>query len=241
MPSTAERKIIRKLQVRKHRWQLRRFVAEGPKVVNDLLAAGCRAEMLFSTHPENYPHPAKAVSAKELAALSQLSSPNQVLGVFHFPQYQAPRRGRVLILDAINDPGNLGTLIRTADWFGFRQVYCLPGTADAYGLKCVQSTMGSLGRVELIYASPEEVLPPLANYQLLRADLPGTELKAWKPQQEKPLALILGSESHGPSRFWQEYSTALYLPKRSDSPIDSLNVATAGAILMHALCDVDRP
>lgn len=231
MPSASAQKLVRKLQQRKYRWQERKFIAEGPKVVADLLESGLKAQFIWST--ESFPG-AEIASEKELAKLSHFSTFNQVLAVFDFPQFQKGKEGPVLILDRINDPGNLGTLIRTADWFGFSAVYCLNGTADVFNPKTVQSTMGSLARVPIIYGEAEEVYAELEqSHSFYCADMDGDNPKSIDPAPS--FALVMGSESHGPDTFWRDKSTVITIPKIGQSSIDSLNVAVSGGILMGQL------
>jgi TrmH family RNA methyltransferase len=234
MAKVALKKRLRKLQLKKFRWQWQQFVAEGPKVVEDLLQAGLRANALYAVNPEGF-EGAEAVTEKELKALSLLNSPNQVLAIFSFPFFKPHFKHSFLVLDGINDPGNLGTLIRTADWFGMKQVFCLEGTTDVYNAKTVQSTMGSLGRVAVHYISASELYQKCqTSHFWLKADMAGAALNQFeKPLQ--PLALVLGSESHGPSDFWQGKAQAITINKVGHSAIDSLNVAVAGAIFMQRL------
>ncbi len=234
MPNVALKKRLRKLKQKKFRWQWQQFVAEGPKVVQDLLQAGLKADVILATQPTQYPQ-AQAVSEAELQALTQLSTSNEVLAIFNFPKMTFQPELPFLVLDGINDPGNLGTLIRTADWFGLKQVVALPGTADVFNAKTVQSTMGSLGRVAVLYQEPQELFEKWkASHLWLKADMAGTPLTEFRPPQQ-PWALVLGSESHGPSSFWDEKTQALTLPKKGQSAIDSLNVGVAGSIFMHHL------
>lgn len=233
MLSTADRKLIRKLRQKKYRWQLEQFIAEGPKVVNDLLAAGLQPNKIFGTEVLAHSN-FEQINEAELKEISDLTTPNQVLAIFSFPRKEVPAAGRCLVLDGINDPGNLGTIIRTADWFGFKKIYCLPGTADIYNAKTVQSTMGSLGRVGIEYTAPEALKAELSDHQFVVADLPGLPLDRFQPKGDK-IALVMGSESHGPSDFWKEIAQAVTINKVGNSAIDSLNVAVAAGVFMSNL------
>jgi len=232
MPSGTEQKLIRKLKQRKYRWQEKLFIAEGPKVISDLISEGLEPVKAWSTEPNS---PYQAISEKELKEISGFSTANESLAIFPFPNHVFGQSKRILILDGINDPGNLGTLIRTADWFGFTEIYCLSGTADIYNSKTVQSTMGSIARVNIAYADAQEVYDTLKDsHRLLSADMQGLSLVELKQDADESIALLLGSESHGPSEFWKDKAQAITIKKaQSDSAIDSLNVAVAGAILMQ--------
>lgn len=233
MPSLSAQKLIRKLRQRKYRWQEALFVAEGPKLVQDLIDSGLSPEALWST--AEFPG-AEALSEEELKKLSHLSSPNQVLALFPFPKFVDPQQERILILDGINDPGNLGTLLRTADWFGFRKVICTEGTADVFNAKTVQSTMGSLARLEISYQSISEIQATFKDWSIFVADMNGTDFKDLEASQIRKLALVMGSESHGPSAEWQDKgASTITIQRPADSNIDSLNVGIAGGILMQHL------
>ena len=234
MPSGTEQKLIRKLRQRKIRWQEKLFIAEGPKVIADLVSEGLEPIKAWSTELNS---PYQVISEKDLAALTNFSTANQSLAIFPFPELGFSNSPRILILDGINDPGNLGTLIRTADWFGFKEIYCISGTADIYNPKTVQSTMGSIARIKIAYADAQELYDSLKdNYRLLSADMQGLSLTELKENSDQNIALVMGSESHGPSKFWQENTEAITINKaNTESAIDSLNVAVAGAILMEHL------
>ena len=159
-------KYVHSLSVKKYRDIEQCFVAEGPKVVNDLLPLmPCR--MLFAT--EAYLHTVNSnllktveqvefVSQAELERLSLLRSPRNAVAVFRcfsdtLPTdvRKIPATSLCLALDEVQDPGNLGTILRVADWFGIEHVFASPGTADVYAPKVVQATMGAVGRVRIHY------------------------------------------------------------------------------------------
>ena len=177
MISKNQIKFIRSLELKKNRKQNGLFVAEGPKVVGDLLHADYKARMLFATKP--YPG-AELITDDELQRISFLQHPQEILAVFEMPtrnsqpstlnsqpstlnsqlipEQSSPTRSLStlnsqlsLALDGIQDPGNLGTIIRIADWFGISTIYCSPETADVYNPKVVQATMGSLAHVQVVY------------------------------------------------------------------------------------------
>lgn len=230
MPSLSAQKLIRKLRQRKYRWQEQLFVAEGPKLVQDLINSGLEAQYLWSSN--QFPQ-SEAVDDDWLQKLSHLSSANKVLAVFPFPKMQLAPGRRLLVLDGINDPGNLGTLLRTADWFGFRDVICTPGSADVYNAKTVQSTMGSLARLNIAYCERSDILREWSDYQFMVAEMEGLPHRDLKSEDYPKLALIMGSESHGPSADWKESGRLITIKRKQKSDIDSLNVAVAGGILMQ--------
>ena len=159
-------KFIRSLELKKFRKENKAFLAEGNKLVSDL-AGHFRCKLLVST-PEwlnSNTHISAdeiiTVEKDELSRASLLKTPQDVLAVFETPFYQLsednPRKELCLALDDVQDPGNLGTIIRVADWFGIKNIFCSNGTADAFGPKTVQATMGALCRVRVHYA-------PLADF-----------------------------------------------------------------------------
>ena len=158
MLSKNQLKLVRSLELKKNRKKEGLFVAEGPKVVGDLLRAGYRARLVFSTteRPD-----AIQITDDELRKLSFLQHPQEVLAVFEIPQnsqFSILNSQLALALDSVQDPGNLGTIIRIADWFGITTIYCSEDTADCYNPKVVQATMGSLAHVNIVYTDLEALL-----------------------------------------------------------------------------------
>ena len=155
MLSKNQLKLISSLQQKKYRTRHGLFLAEGVKVVGEFLNSTYRCNHLFFTEqykPQDTTCEMTLVSEQELQKLSNLKTPNKVLGVFEMPQNRPlTEKGLIVGLDGINDPGNLGTIIRLCDWFGVSQLICSPDTVDCYNPKVVQASMGSLTRVNVIY------------------------------------------------------------------------------------------
>jgi len=236
MLSHSVEKHIRKLRQKKYRYEFNQFIAEGPKVVEDLLEAGLRLKHLLTSDQGNWPvAEAVEVEPKKLKDLSQLETSNEVLAVFEFPQIHDSESPVKLILDKINDPGNLGTIVRSCDWFGVKQVYCTKGSVDVYNAKCVQSTMGSIARVKVEYLDDESIFQKTAGALLLVADLEGMDINQRKPSP-KQTYLVMGNESHGPSDYWKHKGQKVTIPKQGNSEVESLNVAIATSILLSRLC-----
>ena len=232
MLSKNQIKLIKSLESKKFRKREGLFVAEGPKVVGDLLRAGYQPLAIFSTEP----HPdAELITDDELHRISFLQHPQEVLAVFHIPTPQESSNFHLpsdicLALDGVQDPGNVGTIIRIADWFGITHIYCSPDTADVYNPKVVQATMGSLAHVQITYCD----LVPL----LREAAVPvyGTLLDGQDIYQQ-PLSregvIVMGNEGNGISpEVRQLVSHKLLIPNfnKNTETAESLNVAIATAI-----------
>jgi len=233
MLSRSTEKLWRKLSTKKYRLQHRMFIAEGKKVVQELMDAGLTVEHLLVREGSSlFPEHSTAIPEKQLEQLSQLHTADEVMAIFRFPEIEVKLNGLVLILDRVNDPGNLGTIIRTCDWFGIHNIFCTIGTVDVYNAKTVQSTMGSMARVAVHYASQEAVFEELSakGYNFWCADMEGENIA--EAQLPEKLALVMGSESHGPSAFWKQNSHPITIPRKENSKTESLNVAIATAIIL---------
>ena len=241
MISKNQIKLIRSLELKKNRRQENLFVAEGPKVVGDLLQAGYVPHSIFSTteRPD-----AQLITEEELRRISFLQHPQEVLALFEIPTANSPRNATLspreqltansqqlsLALDSVQDPGNVGTIIRIADWFGIDTIYCSPDTADVYNPKVVQATMGSLAHVHIIYC---DLLELFAHCQ---CPVYGTLLDG-KNIYEQPLSadgiIVMGNEGNGISEAVRQHIThRLLIPNyhTGDHTAESLNVAIATAI-----------
>ena len=220
------------------------FVAEGPKIVNELLQSktlnlvkGFATENWLSAYGQIIKDKETLffrVDAKELERISFHDSPHQVLAIFTKPVFElnpAPK-GLTLLLDNIQDPGNLGTIIRTADWFGVQRVICSPDTVDVFNQKVVQSAMGSLIRVEVIYKELAEYINRYADVPVFASSLDGENLHAQIMVEDA--FLLLGNESRGISPALQSLAAKhIRIPRAGGA--ESLNVAVAAGILMLLL------
>ena len=241
-------KFIRQLEQKKFRRRAGLFVAEGTKVVGDLLAH-YTPHAIFATddwlkgHASENCHLSSVITEvtdEELRRLSFLQHPQQVLALFPIPlptdipltSYLSPLASNLsLALDGIQDPGNLGTIIRIADWFGIEQIICSEDTVDAWNPKVVQATMGSIARVNIIYNNLLEFLDTLpADYPVYGTLLDGDNIYT---QPLTPHGLIvMGNEGNGISpEIRQKVNRRLLIPSyRTDDTAESLNVAIATAV-----------
>jgi TrmH family RNA methyltransferase len=218
------------------------FVAEGPKIVEELLrVAGIRCRQVYALKewisaadlPEDVP--VQAVSEADLERLSGLSTPNRVLALFEKPSFPLPdfHEGMTVVLDGIQDPGNLGTIIRTADWFGISRVLCTGDSADVFNAKAIQSTMGSIGRVQVIYDDDlAELMRQYPDLPVYAAVLGGRDL--FGMQRTRKGWLVIGNESRGIRPGLLELATdRITIP--GSGRAESLNAAVAAGIILSHL------
>ena len=244
MLSKAKIKFIQSLEHKKKRKEEQLFVAEGPKVVGDLLPYfACR--LLVATpywlklhHPSNVTEIIE-VSDEELHKASFLKTPQEVLAVFEISSTPLPsdlaQHELCLALDDVQDPGNLGTIIRLADWFGIRHIVCSKGTTDAFSPKTVQASMGAVSRVAVHYTDLPEYLNTI-RHDMPQVPIYGTFLEGnniYDEQLSTNGIIIMGNEGNGISRTVGEYVTdKLFIPNYPEGCVtsESLNVAIATAI-----------
>ena len=228
-------KLITSLSQKKYRQKHNLFIAEGVKVLNELLNSPFEIETLFCTDDFEVAISEKKIiriSETELKKVSTLKSPNKALGIFKIPKEKALQNsGLTIALDAINDPGNLGTIIRLCDWFGVTQLVCSKDTVDCYNQKVVQASMGSLTRVSIHYTDLENYITK-SNLDTFIADMDGENV--YKTKLPKEGILIMGNEANGVS---EEIKSLLQykisIPRFGETQeTESLNVATATAILL---------
>ena len=239
MISKNQQKFIRQLEQKKYRKREGLFVAEGTKVVGDLLKR-YTPEAIYSTLQWQAPDgiSPQIVTDEELQRISFQQHPQQVLALFpipsqadDYPQTLLNEQTLTLALDGVQDPGNLGTIIRIADWFGVNTLICSEDTADAWNPKVVQATMGSLARVNIIYTSLTTLLDYLPdNFPVYGTFLDGKDIYA--EQLTSGGLIIMGNEGNGISEeVRQRVNHHLLIPNfHQGETADSLNVAIATAI-----------
>ncbi|NVN19790.1 RNA methyltransferase [Muricauda sp. HICW] len=229
-------KLVVSLKQKKYRSQHGLFVVEGEKLVDELLKAGLKPYQIFvddSLVAHKFDE-AELVSTKTLKQMSSLTHPSGVLGVFHM---MAPSSGDysdwTVVLDAVRDPGNLGTIIRLCDWFGIGQLVCSTDTVDCYNPKVLQATMGSIARVKVIYTELESFLAksevPIYGAYMDGEPVYGSNLA------EKGI-LVMGNEANGVSAEVGKFITKkISIPQFGGTTAESLNVAMATAILLNEI------
>lgn len=239
MISKNQIKFIKSLSLKKNRVKAQLFVAEGEKIVNELLNSEFEIENIYATKQfsglNSCPKSAVTlVSNEELSRISNLTSPNNVLAIVKISQQQSEKNhGITLVLDDVNDPGNLGTIIRMCDWFGVTQLICSKSTVDCYNPKVVQSAMGSLFRFDIKYLELTTYLADI-DTPIYGAYMNGVDVKV----QEIPnkVHLIMGNEANGISESISKYITNKVSVKNIGQKAESLNVAIATSILLHEFC-----
>lgn len=246
MISKAQIKHINALKLLKFRKAAGEFVVEGEKMVHELIMSNYKVNALYAIpawleanqelirkHKLN----AEKISPKELERISSFKTPNQVLATAQIPANLESKINfddLVLVLDKIQDPGNLGTIIRTAEWFGIKTIVCSEDTVDIYNPKVIQATMGSFLRIEIRYTKltdffKKEVPKDLNIYGALLA---GENLYDQKFSNNG--VIIIGNESNGMSDDIEKFVThRIFIPSHPGNAAESLNASVAAAILLN--------
>ncbi len=240
--SSGQIKHIRSLSQRKFRKNYCRFIVEGEKMVAEALNSDYLVEHIFAlegwfeksvVNSDLSLSKVTVISASELKRISNMKTPNNVLAIVNIPELAVDKTifdDLVLALDRIADPGNLGTIIRLADWFGIRNLLCSHDTVELYNPKVVQATMGSLFRVKVHYVDLEEILGSMAgNHPKYAAMLDGENV--YNQNLPKKAVVIIGNESQGISgRVGNLADYKVTIPSMTKGA-ESLNVSVATAII----------
>lgn len=242
-------KHIRSLQLKKFRNEFMQFVAEGPKLVEELVDSRFSFDCIYALKSWIDEHADRLknkdisyleISDKELERISGLTTPHNVLAVLNIPENNLPEnifgKDIVFLLDNIKDPGNLGTIIRTADWFGIENIICSETTVEVFNPKVIQATMGSVARIKVFYADLVSVLNKYSkNIPIYGMFMEGTPISEIKPEHNA--IIILGNESTGISEnlfsfIHQKISVPLFRSSSERNP-ESLNASVAAAIMCY--------
>ncbi|MEM7186974.1 MAG: RNA methyltransferase [Bacteroidota bacterium] len=233
MISKSQIKLITSLQQKKYRSKTGLFVAEGAKIVGDLLDSGVKLHSLYATDEGRVSgQECIQVSTADMQRMSGLKSASSTLAVFHMPEPKPnPKEGLILALDAVRDPGNLGTIIRLCDWFGVSHLICGTQTVDCYNPKVVQATMGSIARVSLSYTDLGEYLEA-TDLPVFAAVMDGENV--YQSDLPEDAILVMGNEANGISaELISAIKNKITIPNFGQAvTAESLNVATATAILL---------
>ncbi len=216
-------------------------MVEGEKNILELLKADYKIRRLLVTRAFINVHedsieffPYIEIGAKVLADISSLKTNDQALAVVEMRDFSVsdinPDK-MIFVLDGISDPGNLGTIIRTLDWFGFDQVVCSKDTVDHYNPKVIGATMGSFGRVKVVYCDLDNFFQQY-NGTIIGAEMSGNNIATYVG--DEPNAIVMGSESHGISESVKAHlDESITIPKYGEA--ESLNVGVATGILCYSL------
>lgn len=242
--SKNEIKFIKSLQQKKIRVSEGCYVVEGIKLVEELIEdqpENIRTLYRLENADLEIPESIKQVviTTKELERISGLKNPNQVLALVNIPDKKIVNvfeEGLVLLLDDVSDPGNLGTIIRTADWFGIETIICSPECVELYNPKVAQATMGAIFRVNVYYQELNDSIQNLKaqGYTVFAADMKGQDV--FKTNLPKKSAVLMGSESHGVDPNFLPQCESITIPGKGKS--ESLNVAIAASIIMSRYAEI---
>jgi TrmH family RNA methyltransferase len=239
MITKAQVKHIQSLEDKKYRYKCNEFVVEGEKMVQELINSSLTINCIYATKDWIEKNPMlkniliEEIQSFELEKMSSLSTPNMVLAIVQIPaNTPISPKGVSIVLDRIQDPGNLGSIIRIADWFGIDTVYCSEDTVDVYNSKVVQASMGSVFRIKTHYSNIEHLLAANKQISSYVAILKGENITAHKSIQEG--FIIIGNESKGVSDSIINLSTHKISIQRKGQA-ESLNAAIATGIICHAL------
>jgi TrmH family RNA methyltransferase len=242
MLSRNQAKHIHSLKLPKFRREHGQFVAEGVKLADELLESSFRIAEVFAMESWLKKNEAvlirkgirfQEVDETELERISQMVTPNEVLMVLEIPEEQQddlPLPDLTLFLDRIQDPGNVGTIIRTADWFGIGLVVCSPGCADLYNPKVIQSTMGSITRVKVTERDGQVFLAKAAGQAVVYGAVAGGK-DIYQLESRFPAVVVIGNESQGISKdLFPLINEQIGIP-RFTAKAESLNAAVATAVI----------
>lgn len=237
MITKADIKYIKSLQNKKERSLSKKFIIEGEKIVNEALIYGSEVlEHIYATsnYIEQIDVPTSIsltiITPQELEKISTLTTPNKAIGICKQQITIKRKSNLILALDHIQDPGNLGTIIRLADWFGISEIICSENTVDCYNPKVIQSTMGAIFRVNVSYQNLVDYLEK-TSLPIYGALLNGENV--FTTQFNEKGIILLGNEGNGISEILKQFITnKITIPKYGEA--ESLNVAMAASIIVGA-------
>ncbi len=242
-------KHIRSLQQKKFRDEYKQFLAEGPKLVEELIGSKFSFDCIYAKKEWLADNAARLqakeiqfieINSKELERISGLIAPNVVLAVINTPEKSFPEnifgKELILVLDQIKDPGNMGTIIRTADWFGINHIFCSENTVDVFNPKVVQSSMGSISRVNVYYTGIEKLLTGIhTKVSIYGAYMNGENIHDIPVQPNG--VIVIGNESSGISTELKQYIhhkvSIPYFRGPNERGAESLNASIASAIMCY--------
>ncbi len=252
MISKAQVKFIRLLHQKKYRSSHLLFIAEGSKIAVDILDSALKVHKIYATATwlaenkhilENHKDiEANEVIPEEMEKISALDTPQDVLLLVQIPESHTIRTDNhakiILVADSIRDPGNLGTIVRICDWYGIKQLFCSEDCAEIYNPKTVRATMGSIGRVEVIYMDIKELIRDSKSHKSYAATLDGN-INVHKLSKAEPVLLVIGNEARGVSEgIVSLCDDTIMIPRIGKA--ESLNASIATAVLVDNLVRINE-
>ena len=227
-------KLIKSLRIKKNRIQSGFFIAEGEKIIDELLQSKLETVHIFSTVNKysfsDYYIPIKNAQLKQI---SYLKTPNKVVGLFKIPKNSViDFNSNIIALEEINDPGNLGTIIRLCDWYGIKNIICSINSVDCYNPKVIQASMGSISRVNISYMDLEKLVAD-KSHKTVMADLKGEKLRNFNFSKNQ--IIFFGSESNGFSKKISSKIENKITIEGLNNNVESLNLATSVGIILYEL------
>lgn len=227
-------KFISKLKMKKYRDKENSFLIESRKLVDEAIASSAKIDFIFLRQGVSYETGYKTLVFSETLfnKLSSMTSPDGVGAVIKKKEPREISSSKILLLDGINDPGNLGTMVRSAEAFGFRDVILLPGTVDIYNEKTLRASMGSVFRLNILEKNFEDIKKLKPSYKVLSADMDGLDIRDYK--KDSKIIIAIGNEANGLSKEMREI-TDDFIKIPMEGEIESLNAAIAASIIMNRL------
>ncbi|QOR74148.1 RNA methyltransferase [Cruoricaptor ignavus] len=226
-------KVLQSLDKKKFRQKYNLFLVEGFKTIRELIGSRFKiVEIFTATEPDDFflGIDVERISERELKKISFLQNPKDAVAVCELSENQLITDANFnLVLDGIQDPGNLGTIIRLADWFGIPQIICSDDTADFYNPKVIQASMGSFSRVNIFYTGLPDFLRNSQN-ENVGTDMLGENI--YTADFPKNINLILGNEGNGIRKITEEFLDRKISIPRFGNPTESLNVSIAAGIIL---------
>ena len=242
-------KHLRALGLKKYRDRYKEYIIEGEKIVKELIESKYPLlNQLIATEQwfkDNYkeniypPESIYTINYYELYKISSFKTPGKAIAVLRMPEHNINKNDIIsslsLVLDTVQDPGNLGNIIRIADWFGIRNIFCSYECADCYNPKVVQATMGAIIRIKICYVDLKDLLEKyssLPEFTVYGAFLHGEPI--YNKNLEKKAFIVLGNESKGISERYLPYiKSRLFIPNydHNNRGVESLNVSAAAAVI----------
>ena len=228
--------LIRKIKRKRTRREKKLFIVEGKKSIDEFLTSNYELYKIYSTHPNEFNSDNIVnISSSELSKLSSLKKPNKHIAIFHQKDQVLQKQNFYLLFDRINDPGNLGTIIRTCHWFGVDQILCSVDSVDCFNSKVVQSSMGSLSKVNVVYTDLIKFMKA-TNKKIIGTSLNSKSISDYSFQNFDGI-IVFGSESNGISReIKKEINDYISMPRTvSISSAESLNLSISVAIFLRKI------